>query len=226
MSIGTSFNRTFQTLFSAPLLFLAVQIPQGILDASEYFVDKAWGERETLLMGLFALTAYVIGIVPSALTFLLTWKKEKSFKNAWNYLNGRWALLLGSAVVSGVLFAVGVMAYVIPGILLMVFYLFVPNLILTEPKAPLSSYFYRSSAIAKKNFATVLFAVVGALVFFVLFQRLGIVIGTQIMDDMNSEPLGKILLITVIMTCSMVVNALVNIWLSYFYLELKGRMSE
>ena len=203
-----------------------VQIPQGILDAVEHFADKTWGERETLLMGAFALTAYVIGVIPSALTFLLTWKKEKSLSAALGRLSGKWGLLMASAVVSGVLFAIGVMAYVIPGILLMVFYLFVPNLILTEAKAPLPSYFYRSSTMAKKNFATVLFVVLGVLVFFVIFQRLGIVVGKRIQDAMASEPLGAALLIATIMFFSIFVNALVNIWLSHFYLDLRERTNE
>jgi hypothetical protein len=223
VSIGTIFKKTFQTFLTAPLLFLAVQIPQGIVDAADYYAEKAWSEKETLLMGLFALVAFVIGVVPSAITFTLTWKKEKSLKIVLNHFAGRWSLLLLSAIVSGVLFALGVMAYVIPGILLMTFYLFVPYLIITEPKMPLATYFYRSSSLTKKNFLVVLSTVIVALVIFVVFQQLGEMLGERAMYSVEDSVIGNSLLIAVTMLFSILINALVNIWLSHFYLELKQR---
>ena len=222
MSIITLFRKTFRTLWGAPLLYLLIQLPQAIIDALEYYAEQVWGESQTLLMGGFALLAFIIGVIPSVITFAMVWKESRTLGAVLRFFHGKWGLILLSALVSGILFALGVMAYIIPGILLMTLYLFVPYLILTEEKAPLTTYFYRSSKLSRKKFKTVL-AVVGAVLgLFIIFQKVGEALGVHASEQLENPLLQKILLTSILMLFSMFINAFVNVWLSHFFLRLNA----
>lgn len=210
VSIHNLILDSIKSFKKAPLLFILFQIPQGMTDCLEIYLEKEWGDKEFWLMGLFAFLAFIIGIFPTSLTFSLVINEKKSFSHTLESLSLKWGKLLLSAFVSGILFAIGVMAYVVPGVLLMTFYLFVPYLILSEKEAPLTSYFYQSSQIAKKHFIKVILLVFSVLFSFILFQNIG---------KMAGEAIGFEYLPTLL--SSLIINTIVNLFLSHFYLELK-----
>jgi hypothetical protein len=217
VSIAAIFQSTIRTLFMAPFLFLVIQTPQGITDALEDFVGKTYGETNVAVTAIYAIAAFIIGIIPEALTFAMVLDvsegRKPSLSSALSRLKGKWGRLISAAILLGVVFALGVMAYFLPGLLLMTLYLFVPHLIIQQPLSPFATYFYRASKMAKKYFLRIFLFVIIAIVTFLLTQRLGATLGVWI-------PAASFL---PVMFISMIVNAVVNIWLGYFFLTLLAK---
>ena len=118
-SIGSILSRTVSTLFQNPLLFfgLAViaSVPTAIIDeiVSESFFGQAAAGFFTLFLGMV-----VQGIIAYAVFLALT-GEEEPLSDILNQGLGQMGVLLVVALLTGLIFTLGFILFVIPGIILL-----------------------------------------------------------------------------------------------------------
>jgi hypothetical protein len=135
-------------------------------------------------------------------------------------LKPRLMRLLAASFLNGMVVLCGLLL-VLPGIYFMTIYLFVPQLVMTLPVYPASTYLHLSKNLVRTHFwstlSVVLLLFLSDLGLYVVGETLGTWIGGWAENDAARDGL----LIGTKMVLSLLTSAGINVGISYFFLELQ-----
>lgn len=163
-----------------------------------------------------------MNIISTSLTFASVQQIESggrpSFGVAWRHVQAHAGSLAMASLLVGSLAGLGIFAAILPGLYFMAIYLFVPYLILVEPKAPLSVYFRKSKRLAKENFGKCLaFAMLGFL----------LSVADLVTADFGlSQSIGTSFGLGIRALIQMSTGLIMDLWVCSFFINLKRRSVE
>jgi len=124
-----------RTFGRAPILFLLAQLPEVSVNWIETAFRDQMESRQAL--AVFVLLPYfaIASALSVALTGLLASQTTPSLKVAFRRVGERLSTILGAALLSIIVVALGMAAYFLPGIFFMTLYMFTPLVaVLEEPR--------------------------------------------------------------------------------------------
>ncbi len=202
-----------------PVHFLVFQIPEVSVELIEAMIGPKT-ENRILIILVFALPYFFFtSFLTSALTFLsvrdtTTSGRPPSLGMALGRIVPKLKLLLPVSLLTGIILGLSLAAFILPVFYFMTVYLFVPILVASETKMAWSQYLYRS----KKIIQTRLWKTM-TIVFCMLTSSFIIQVGLNIDLIWNFVGEWGWLLEAVRYFLSMLVGAIVAIWVSLYYLE-------
>jgi len=154
-----SFSDAFRLLWKRPGVFLLIQAPGALLT----LFDKSFmANLENLppaqalpwIIPYFCISVVMTTLIAAA-TFTAvreeTAGRKSSMVRAFKNVLRQWIPLVAASIISGVVILAGFYAYLVPGIIVMGLYLFLPQLIIDEPGSALMIYFNRSWRLARAH---------------------------------------------------------------------------
>jgi len=186
-------------------LLLLCQIPEILVTLVQKQIEKDQTDPHFFLFFLIYPVFCIFSALSSALTYLVIEKSSKPryLREVLSALLSKLLLLSGAASLLGIVFLVATLAFVIPGVLVMAFYLFVPFLILQPPKGSFWSYFSESKQLFRKNKTICLFTS-SAMVVLSILSFLGFLEAPLILE------IGISLLLSLVL----------NVWISTVFIEV------
>lgn len=226
MRSAPSFKQTFSPFFTYPLLFLSVQSIQGLLSLLESALEPRFSEKNPILLVALFFPPYVITTtLSSALTFFiirdLRLGKKPTFRNALEGVKPHLSQLIICSLVLGMIYILGFCAFVVPVVYFMAIYLFVPFVILTEPKAPFSAALYRSTQLAKTRLGLTILTVIGVLAIGLLTFALSRWVTDKLNQAISSEEIQLVLSFCIDFILTIATGSWIDSWVSHYYLNLK-----
>ncbi len=219
-------SQTLVPFFSYPLVFISVQSVQGVLSLLESILEPRYSQTNPALLIAFFFPPYVITTtLSSALTFFVVRDiragKKPSIPSAFEAVRPHLKSLVLCSLVLGLIYVLGFCAFVIPVVYFMAIYLFVPFVIVTEPKAPFSVYLFRSTQFAKKNLLLSILTVIGILVVGLLTFALSKWLTDNLNRHLSSENLQVGLSFIIDFLLTLVTGSWIDSWVSNYFLNLK-----
>jgi hypothetical protein len=218
------FAQTFKTFRLAPWHFLLLQFPEAAADLLERLSPGRAEEHLALKIILLFPSFCIASTLASSLTFASVLDLSKnvplSIGSSLRSVGEKWKTLIPTSVLLGIIILLGFLALILPGLYFMAAFLFVPQLIVTEPKLPWSVYFFKSKKLAKKAFLKTFFAVT---IFFIA-NVAGYFIGelgegaVASLTGNTGVQVGLSVCLGIVL--SVFTGAFVNLWISYFFLTL------
>ena len=218
--IKNTVTQSFGFYRKKPFAILAAQIPMGILVIVQRVLEPHL-EKHPILISSFLLPIFSLGTSwGTALTFLLMGGdsqapiKDQLLQAMANLFHKFKALFLTS-LLTAIFFALGLYAYLLPGIVFIALYFFVPILVVSEPEQPVSRYFYQSKQLVTKSYT--LFFLTLSITLFTFFVEIPI----SYLVEFLSERLGYAIIFDV--SISMFVTGFIDIFICYYFLSLKSK---
>lgn len=199
---------------------LAIQIPMGFLVVIQGILEP-YIENHSVLALIFLLPLFALGSSwGTALTYLLILSDsnatlKKRLSHSASLLVSKLKTLSLASLLIAVFFGLGLYAYVLPGILFIALYFFVPILVVSEPEQPIVRYFYQSKQLVTGSYKLFFLTFAIALLTFL------IEIPISYLVELLSERLGYSILLDV--GISMLVTGLVDVFICYYFLSLKSK---
>ena len=211
----------------APLFLFLLQAPLAITE----ILQEALGINNSVQPPLWAVfivlpTFFVLSFLSSALTLAAVFHLHTTGRCSWNNL---WAMirpkirpLLIASIALGSLAGLGLVAYIIPGLLLMTLFLFVPHVITLDPPTSLWAYVTRSKRLVSRHpfvsFFIVVFSFGLSALLFLLGEHFGTYYGVA-----GSTDFGRLsILIATRSLFSMFGALIIDVWVAAFFLYLRN----
>lgn len=132
---------------------LLCQIPEGI----STLLQKQWeisdqGASRFLFFFIYPVFC-IFSAVSTGLTYLIIKHPPATsgYRKVFTSLRSSFLCLSGASIFLGFLILPALMAFIIPGVFVMAFYLFIPFFILEDPKKPFWSFFSQSKLLFKNQ---------------------------------------------------------------------------
>ena len=140
---------------------------------------------------------------------------------SWNEVSRKIFPLLNAYILAGIVIALGFLSLILPGIYYLALYLFVPLVVIDEPRLPLSVYLLRSKKLAKASLKRTL-----ALTLLLLFFGLFLAVLEGVLNEITGQLFASIFLrnvtfLTANLFLSLVAGATMSVGVSHYYLTLK-----
>lgn len=193
---------------SSPLwmYLLLCQIPEGLTT----LIQKQWELSEKDSPGFLVIFIYplfcIFSAISSGLTYLVIQRRPGNsveLINVFRLLKAGFLFLGFAAALLGFILLPAISAFIVPGVIVMAFYLFVPFIILDAPTQPFWSSFARSKILFQKNrficLATAATMVLMSITSFFSF------LDTSLLFELSM---------------SIFLSLIFNIWLSTLYIEV------
>jgi hypothetical protein len=205
----------------APLSFLLIQIPVGGVEVLETLFSTQL-ESNILLVLLVILPASLIAQpLSSSLTFValrsLQEKKPIRWPDCFRPVVGKLTPLVVATFLSETVSGMGMLTF-FPGVYFTAMYLFIPQLVISEPELPWSVYLLRSKKLAQRTWGKALLTTL-VLILLGASSYLGVETGRR--PPLWTAGVLWVLLIKVFV--SMLAAALVDIWISHYFLLAKSQ---
>lgn len=203
-----------------PIAILTAQIPMGILVIVQRVLEPHL-EKHPILISSFLLPIFSLGTSwGTAFTFLLMCGDSQApirdqLSRAVASLFQNFKALSLTSLLTAIFFALGLYAYLLPGIVFIALYFFVPILVVSEPEQPISRYFYQSKQFVTKSYK--LFFLTFSITLFTFLVEIPI----SYLVDFLSERLGYAIIFDV--SISMFVTGFIDIFICYYFLSLKSK---
>jgi hypothetical protein len=223
-------SRTIGAIGRAPLLLIAVQVPEAAFD----LVDKTL----TPITEKYPMIA-IIGILPivwllSALSVSLTFAAilrlesgegaRPTLRGVCQDLSPRLGRLLGASLLNGIVVLCGLLL-LLPGIYFMAIYLFVPQLVMTLPAYPATTYLSLSKKLVRDHFWSTLGVVLILFVADFGLYVIGETLGTWLAGTADEAGIRDAILVATKILLSLVTSTAINVGVSYFFLEIRDGSS-
>lgn len=214
-------------LFRAPFLLFLLQIPQGAAGLFQNLLENRLEREPLLAVVLFFPIFCIASALSSALTFVSLERMARgeptSVWSAWKTILPKLPILVLTSLLVGAVFVLGFCALVFPAFYFMALYLFVPQLIVTEPRNALSVYLYRSTRLAKSSLwlcmATVFFSILLGIAAYLAAQTLG----TWIAGFSDHNTVRHVLFLSTDVSLTMVSGVCIDCWIACLFLRLKQK---
>lgn len=147
-------------------------------------------------------------------------KQRPSLAASWEMLRGKLKTLVPVSMTTGLVLILGLMTVFVMLFHYMAIYLFVPQLLVTEPRLPWSVYLHRSRKLVKGSYGKAVTVVTA-----MLFLSLGgdALAGTlAYVFSLGDSPAIELLLLAVKYGFSLASTALLAIWISYYFLTRRA----
>jgi hypothetical protein len=223
MTSDNLFSKSAHTLKFAPFYFLLLQLPQGAIDGVSTFLtvdNKSFLEKAGIVAVQLLFSAYISAFSFLSVNETLENKKPRFF-GIWKKIQPRFLALTGAALVVGILCAMGFMAMIVPGFILVTLYFFTPYFLLSED-IPVFIAMRRSFLLSKKFFVGSFFRVCffgllhfGSVSFWDFF------IGRILHDTGEIGPEVLYFLVPKIF-CTMVFGVLSEVYMAHYFYRIKG----
>ncbi len=218
-----------RSLLAHPFHFLGLQIPAASYLVVEYFLRDALG-NETIATLAGTPYLFIASTFSTAATFAsVAFTPEgtlSALQSTCNRVRAQWKILALASLVIGFITLVGMLALLLPGLYFAALYLFVPHLILSEPGQNLWAYLDRSKRLSRPRIFLHIGVVLFTLILMVWVYVVGDMSTSLFGSELASSSIAIGLSLVVQMFLSMVVGCLVDVWLSHYFLELKGASNE
>ncbi len=211
---------------NSPAILLFVQTPLALSELAQDLLginDSVQPSPAAIAVVLPIL--FMLSFLASALSFTVVEQLDQTgqcnLNAAGNRVYSHRFRLLVASLALGCLSGIGLVAYVIPGLILMTLFLFVPHLIIADSPTTLSVSVTRSKKLAFK-FAPLSFFIVFvsfglSLVTFLLGEHLGTYFGAAGSDDFTR----RLVLFATRAGFAMIGGGFVDVWVASYFLTLR-----
>lgn len=221
----TIIRSVLQSLREHPWSLLLVQLPAASINPIQD-LGETWLEAHPILGVILCLPYLFLTSFVSSGGTLQVVRDGSSGKKALTTAFARWRLLLPAGVIAGSLILLGLVAVVIPGIYFASIYLFLPYLIMEEADQPLTVYMYRSKQLAKTQFKTTILVVVSVLFIMTWSFLFGDWFATLIAGNTMGAFGQKCIQILTHLVLAIFVGTVVDVWISHYFLRLRGKAQQ
>jgi hypothetical protein len=217
--------RTRATLMASPLHFLLLQIPQSLSDVTDNLFPSYFEHHRAVAFSIMLPLWVVTSALSSGLTFSSTrrWHREHrlSARDAWTTVAGKLWPLIAAYLLAGIVVALGFLSFILPGFYYMALYLFVPLVVVDEPRLPWSVYLLRSKKIAKRSMRRTLVLAMSLLFVGLALSVLDGVVKDGVEHMISNYALRAVVFLSATLCISLVTGAIINVGISEFFLNLK-----
>ncbi len=222
----------FRLLFKRPGVFLLIQTPGALLT----LFDKTFmvnvenlppAQSLPWIIPYFCVSVIMTSFI-SAATYMAVLDESEgnksSFKAAFKKVSGQLVPLFTGSLITGAVILAGFYAYLIPGILVMCLYLFLPQVIMNEPGQPLMVYFNRSWKMARSHIWSTLALVTAILIITLLgyFSDIGfaMTIGPAFLHFVPSQTALLVASRGTQLCLTIVGEAVADLWVCCYFLKI------
>lgn len=230
MRIRSISHSTVTLLLKHPVHFLLIQLPAGLTEPLEVLTTTFQREHDYLAPLLILPVFFVLSIFTSAATFASVLRnsqsKPLSLKETFDTVVSHGKPLLLAAMLVGSLSALGMMAYVIPALLIITVYLFVPHLILSKGGLAVTAYLNQSKDLTTQSRRRFLFSfgiVFCAFLISLASDLLGKYLGQQFLEPDNVVLFKMASWIGIRMLLTMFLGSIIDVWISFYFLEVRDK---
>jgi len=224
------FSLSKAALFSAPLHFLILQLPEASSDVLEKLFPSGEGQgplfwRVAILFPYFCIASTAASALTFASVFRQAQKQPLTLRYNLKIAREKMGILVPVSLLLGLVTLLGFVALIIPGIYFMAIFLFVPPLIISEPPLPWSVYLSKSKKIAKTAiWQTLAIVTVFFLINFAVFAQSSFV-ESELNHWFGASMISSILALAATAVLSIIIGAFVNVWIAFYFLSLKEKMN-
>lgn len=212
---------SLRTYRSLPFLLTFIQLPEAAVEPLSNWLMPT-GDPNLLLIGLvlFPFLCFA-SFLSSSLTFLVVSQTRAGRRPRLMALLAELATHAGTLIpvslLTGLITVLG-LPLILPFLYFLAVYLFVPMLVLSEPRQPWSLYLSKSKALSKKRFWFSL----GAILIMLLVQ-IGIGAGVPELERFfpGSVSVAEPALAILQGIATLMSSALMSLWISYYFLRLR-----
>ncbi len=217
----------FSNIAQHPTIFLAIQLPLAVTEIIFRIVTPSIKGIEALPLKLFYASAlWVLMFSANFLVQSLSVQALYSIRKSGSlqpralldFTLQRIAPLLISSVAIGLVVLAGMLAFILPGLILFTLYLYVPNFITVTQKTPLMATFRRSSSFARAHASgTLVIVAVFAVAFGISFALED---GLQTVSEVYAgRGVPRLLFDIIDITFSVGLGMCLQTWVAEFFIE-------
>lgn len=230
MSLFFVLKNTFQIamkgLCVAPLLLLLVQFPLALTEILQEVLGINNSIQPPIGAILIILPAFfILSFFSSALTFAATRRlvqaKPHALHHVWEDIKPHIGKLLAASVTFGCLSGLGLVAYIVPGLILMTLFLFVPHLIIADSSNSLWAYATRSKKLVANHPFFSFFVVMCSFSLSTVLYLLGEHLGTYYGAVGSNDEIRVTILVTIRSVFAMVGGLAVDLWVASYFMTLR-----
>ena len=218
-------KKILSSFATIPLLFFFLQLPEGIAGTIETILEKQFEKQPVAAIVLFFPVFCIASTLSSAMTFAalnrLVNGNRPSFNAVWGDVYPKLGKLVLASLLVGLVFVLGFCAMVVPAFYFMALYLFVPQLIMSEPNCKLSVYLFRSTRLAKTNLVTCISTVTATIAIGILTYLLSQTLGTWAGGFSEDNAARTMIVCGIDIFLSMFTGIFVDLWIAHLFLKLK-----
>ncbi|MBI1859794.1 MAG: hypothetical protein HYR96_02615 [Deltaproteobacteria bacterium] len=212
------------------LLILFLQIPLAVSEFTQEFLGVNDAVQPSAVAIAIVLPVFfIMSFFSSALTFAAVQIAESKgsvlLAEIWESVSPKLGALLLASLVVGVISGIGLVALILPGLVLMTYFLFVPHTIIADPPVSLWAVVTRSKRLAFGHFVLSFLLVLLSFGLSTLLFLLGEQFGTYLGAWGSDEFSRRLLLLTLRCLFSIAGGGLVDVIISTYFLTLR-RFSE
>jgi len=209
----------------APWHFLLLQAPEAGFDIVEKTLTPLSESSPFLALLIILPLVWLLSALSISLTFASVQRMRKrqapDWKKSVKDVRKHLGQILPASFLVGIVVLCGLLL-LIPGIYFMAIYLFVPQIAMTYPKYPATTYLSISKAKVQPHLWTTCGLVTAIFIVDFLVYLFGETLGTWA-GGMTLSPLGQnAILLSTKITLSLITSAAINLGVSYYYLELSA----
>lgn len=196
-----------------PLLLL-IQVPEALLGLLWRYLETHWAQHPYLVLLVLYPPYCVLSFWCSALSFgVIRQLKTQTVSEApllQSFLRS-YLKIAGAALILGLVFVPSVLL-IIPGVILLAFYLYLPFILWNEPELSVSQAFGRSKALAKNYFGVSSCTAIASFLFSAVTPFLLSLVENRFILGWGS--------LVVELACSIALTFVLNIWTTTLFLEV------
>lgn len=204
-----------------PLLCL-ICLPEQVADVLSLYLapmtEKMTTWQSRLVMIPYAAISLLLSVYSAAAVFDVVRNLQKGKKptlgHAVTEVGKQIVPLSLATLLIGVVAALGVAAFIVPGIFVIVVYVFVPHLIMNEPGKPLMVYLNRSWKLAARHKLYVTFLVLTMAISGLLVYSSGSIFPTAEGSYYIAFTIGRALFSTLL-------GAIIDVWIAVTFLKFQ-----
>lgn len=212
-----SHPRGLNTLKPVVPILLLIQVPEALLGLLWRFLETHWAQQPFLILVVLYPPYCVLSSWCAALSFGVIRSQRippTSQISLFHSFSKSFLKIAAAALLLGLVFIPAVLL-IIPGVVLLAFYLYLPFILWNQPELSVSQAFSRSKEIAKKYFALSLCT---AILSFLVSAVTPIII--SFVEKRFISGWGSLALE---LACSIALTFILNIWTTMLFLEVSER---
>ena len=218
-------RQTGRALKTAPLHYLALQLPEASFDLVEHSLAPVSDKHPLFALLIILPLVWELSAISIAFTFASILRRRRgekpSIRQSVTEVRGRLRQILPSSFLVAIVVLLGLFLLV-PGIYFMAIYLFVPHFAMIMSPAPATAYLNLSTRLVRQHLWTTL-----CLVVFIFLLDFAIYLGSETLGTfaggVSLSPVGRDIILTATkITLSLITSAAINVGVSYFFLEINS----